>query len=52
LKSRELGMVTEAGNPIVASGDYRVSIGGGQPDTTAAFVSGKFIIDGQIALAD
>ncbi len=51
LKSRDLGMVTEAGNPIVAAGDYRISIGGGQPDTTAAVVSGKFTIDGQIALA-
>ena len=52
LKSRDLGMVTEAGNPIVASGDYRVSIGGGQPNTTADVVSGQFTIDGQIALAD
>ena len=52
LKSRDLEMVTEAGNPIVASGDYRVSIGGGQPNTTAALVSGQFTIDGQIALAD
>jgi beta-glucosidase len=52
LKSRDLGLVTETGNPIVASGDYRVSIGGGQPDSTAAFVSGKFTVDGQIALAD
>ena len=50
LKSRDLGMVTEAGIPIVASGDYRVSIGGGQPDSSAAVVSGHFAIDGQIAL--
>jgi beta-glucosidase len=33
LKPRDLGMVTEEGNPIVAAGDYAVSIGGGQPDT-------------------
>jgi beta-glucosidase len=52
LKSRDLGMVTEAGYPIVASGDYQVSIGGGQPNTTAAVVSGKFSIDGQIALTE
>src|SRR5665213_224226 len=35
LKGRDLGMVTEDGNPIVAAGDYTVSIGGGQPDTGA-----------------
>ena len=52
LKSRELEMVTEAGNPIVASGDYGITIGGGQPNTTAAGVSGKFTIEGQIALVD
>jgi beta-glucosidase len=51
LKSRDLGMVTESGNPIVAPGEYRVSIGGGQPDSTATVVGGKFTIDGQIALA-
>jgi beta-glucosidase len=52
LKSRDLGMVTGAGSPIVASGDYLLSIGGGQPDTGAAVVTGKFTIDGQIALAE
>ena len=35
LKPRDLGIVTEEGNPIVAAGDYAVSIGGGQPDTGA-----------------
>jgi beta-glucosidase len=52
LKSRDLGMVTEAGAPLVAAGDYQVSIGGGQPNTTAEVVSGKFTIDGQLALTD
>jgi hypothetical protein len=33
LKPRDLGMVTENGNPIIAQGDYTLSIGGGQPDT-------------------
>jgi beta-glucosidase len=35
LKDRDLGMVTELGSPIVAAGDYTISIGGGQPDTGA-----------------
>ena len=35
LKARDLGMVTEDGNPIIAQGDYTISIGGGQPDTGA-----------------
>ena len=52
LKDRDLGMVTEEGNPIIAPGDYTVSIGGGQPDTGAAGVSGKFSIEGRLALPE
>ncbi len=52
LNPRDLGMVTEDGNPIVAQGDYTVSIGGGQPDTGAPGVSGHFHVDGQYALAE
>ena len=52
LKERDLGMVTEDGNPIIAAGDYTVSIGGGQPDTGAPGVSGHFQIDGQLALPE
>jgi beta-glucosidase len=52
LKDRDLGMVTEEGNPIVAPGDYTVSIGGGQPGTGAPGVSGKFKIEGQLALPE
>ena len=52
LKNRDLSMVTEAGQPIIAAGDYTISIGGGQPDTGAAEVTGHFHIDGQIALAE
>jgi len=52
LKDRDLGMVTESGNPIIAPGNYTVSIGGGQPDTGAPTVSGKFNIEGQIALPE
>jgi beta-glucosidase len=51
LKDRDLSMVTELGQPIIAKGEYTVSIGGGQPDTGAPVVSGHFAIAGQVALA-
>jgi beta-glucosidase len=52
LKNRDLGMVTELGQPIIAAGDYTISIGGGQPDTGAQTVSGHFHVDGQIDLPE
>jgi beta-glucosidase len=52
LKDRDLGIVTEDGNPIVAAGDYTIIIGGGQPDTGAPGVSGHFHIDNQLALSE
>lgn len=52
LKNRDLSMVTAIGQPIIASGDYTMSIGGGQPDTVAPVVTGHFHIDGQIALPE
>jgi beta-glucosidase len=52
LKDRDLGMVTEDGNPIVAPGDYTISIGGGQPDTGAPGVNGHVHIEGQIDLPE
>ena len=52
LKDRDLGMVTEDGYPIIAQGDYTISIGGGQPDTGAPVVTGKFHVEGQIDLPE
>ena len=52
LKQRDLGMVTEDGNPIIAPGDYTITIGGGQPDTGAPGVAGHFHIDGQYSLPE
>ncbi len=52
LKDRDLGMVTEEGNPMIAAGDYTISIGGGQPDTGAPGVSGHFHIETQFALPE
>jgi beta-glucosidase len=52
LKNRDLGMVTEDGRPIIAGGDYTISIGGGQPDTGAPGKSGHFRIEGQVPLPE
>jgi beta-glucosidase len=52
LKSRDLSMVTEAGDIIVAQGKYTVSVGGGQPGSGVASVSGNFEISGQIMLPE
>ena len=52
LRPRDLGMVTEEGNPIIAQGDYTISIGGGQPDTGAPGATAHFHVDGQYALPE
>ena len=46
LKDRDLSMVSEAGDPIIAEGKYSVSIGGGQPNTGAPAVAGTFQVKG------
>jgi len=52
LKDRDLGMVTEDGDPIIAGGEYTISIGGGQPDTGAPGVTGHFRVEGQSDLPE
>ena len=52
LKGRDLIMVTEAGDPIIAEGAYTITIGGGQPGTSAATATGNFRIKGQLMLAE
>ena len=52
LKKRDLGIVTENGDPTIAGGDYTISIGGGQPDTGTPVATGHFQINGQIALPE
>ena len=52
LNPRDLSMVTELGDIIVAQGKYTVSIGGGQPDTGVLSISGSFEITGQIILPE
>jgi beta-glucosidase len=46
LKDRDLSMVSEAGEPIIAQGMYSLSVGGGQPNTGAPAVAGTFQIKG------
>jgi beta-glucosidase-like glycosyl hydrolase len=52
LNRRDLSMVTNMGDIIVAQGEYTVSIGGGQPGTGAPSVSGDFQVSGQIMLPE
>jgi beta-glucosidase len=52
LERRDLSMVTEDGDPIIAEGPYTITIGGGQPDTGAPAVTGHFTIKGQLMLPE
>ena len=52
LKDRDLSMVTDAGVPIIAEGDYTISIGGGQPSTGAPAVNGAFSVTGSKTLPE
>jgi len=52
LKDRDLSMVSEAGEPIVAEGAYTLSIGGRQPNMGAATVTGTFQVMGTKTLPE
>ena len=52
LKERDLSMVSEAGEPLIAEGQYSISIGGGQPDTGAPTIAGKFQVKGTKVLPE
>lgn len=52
LKPRDLSMVTDAGEPIIATGEYRVSVGGGQPIEGTQWTAGSFIVDGTLTLSE
>jgi beta-glucosidase len=52
LKGRDLGMVTEAGEPIIAEGQYKISVGGGQPDIGARIATGTFQVKGKVTLPE
>jgi beta-glucosidase len=52
LKPRDLSMISEAGEPIIAEGKYAVSVGGGQPNTGAPSVDGNFEVKGSTVLPE
>jgi beta-glucosidase len=52
LRPRDLSMVTEDGEPIVAEGSYVVSVGGGQPHSGAQVVNTSFSVKGQLNLPE
>ncbi len=46
LKPRDLSMVSEAGEIMIADGQYALAVGGGQPNASASSVSKTFRIEG------
>jgi beta-glucosidase len=52
LGQRDLSMVTEAGEPIIAKGEYTVTVGGGQPNTAAPVATGKFRVNEEKSLPE
>ncbi len=52
LNPRDLSLVTDLGDIIVAKGKYTVSVGGGQPGTAAPSVSGDFEVAGKLILPE
>jgi len=52
LSARDLSMVTEAGNIIVAQGKYTLAIGGGQPGTGVPSINRDFNVHGQVTLPE
>ena len=52
LDERDLSEVNDKGDRIVAEGTYRVTVGGGQPGTSAPQAEAKFKIKGRRILPD
>ena len=52
LGSRDLSYVNEAGDRLVAAGDYVISVGGGQPGTGAAVAESHLVIQGEQKLPE
>jgi beta-glucosidase len=52
LSPRDLSMVNEKGERLVAAGYYGLSVGGGQPGTSAAVVESTFQITGEKELPE
>ncbi len=52
LKERDLSMVSEAGEVMIAEGQYSLSVGGGQPNTDAPSIAGTFKVKGAKTLPE
>jgi beta-glucosidase len=52
LTPRDLSLVNEAGDRMVAAGDYRISVGGGQPGTSTAGAEARLVILGEQKLPE
>jgi beta-glucosidase len=52
LEDRDLSMVTEAGEPVIAEGDYSIFVGGGQPETSAQTLSKTIHVNGTKTLPE
>jgi beta-glucosidase len=52
LSPRDMSMVTEKGVPIVAEGEYTLSVGGGQPHTGAQVLTQHFKVKGEQVLPE
>jgi beta-glucosidase len=52
LQPRDLSYVNEAGDRMIAAGDYTISAGGGQPGTSAAQAAAKLSIRGEQKLPE
>jgi len=52
LRPRDLSYVNEAGDRLVAAGDYLITVGGGQPGTSAAHADAHLSIQGEQKLPE
>jgi beta-glucosidase len=52
LKERDLSMVNEAGEVMIAQGEYSLFVGGGQPNTEAPSIAGTFKVKGAKTLPE
>jgi len=52
LRPRDLSMVTEAGEVVVAEGEYTLSLGSGQPRTGVPYVAGTFRVTNSLRLPE
>jgi len=51
LEPRDLSYVNEAGDRLISAGDYSITVGGGQPGTSAPQISARISIRGEQKLA-